>query len=172
MTIGERIKEIRVSQGLNQGEFAEAIGLKRSAISAMETSLRGTTPQTIQSICRMYGVNEEWLRNGTGPMYLELEPTQKIEKWLGSIQDGGSLSRFKAQLVAALAELDDAGWRAVHDVVMKAAAGELFPREEPEPEDEDARIEAEADMVRASYIQTRKGAAASSASSGGDADTG
>lgn len=64
--MNERIKQIRRDLGLTQTEFAERIGLKQNSISLIESGKRNISDQAVLSICREYGVNEEWLRTGTG----------------------------------------------------------------------------------------------------------
>jgi len=64
--VNERIKQIRRELGLTQTEFAERIGLKQNSIALIESGKRNISDQAVLSICREYGVNEEWLRTGTG----------------------------------------------------------------------------------------------------------
>lgn len=64
--MNERIKQIRRELGLTQAEFAERIGLKQNSIALIESGKRNISDQAVLSICREYGVNEEWLRTGTG----------------------------------------------------------------------------------------------------------
>ena len=67
--IGERIKELRKALGLTQTKFGDRIGLKQNSVALIETG-RPTSDQTIFAICREFRVNEEWLRNGTGEMFV------------------------------------------------------------------------------------------------------
>ena len=67
MTVNERVKEIRKSNNLTMDKFGERIGVTKSAISKIEKGERGVTDQMIKSICREFGYNEEWLRNGIEP---------------------------------------------------------------------------------------------------------
>lgn len=64
--MNERIKQIRRELGLTQTEFAERIGLKQNSIALIESGKRNISDQAVLSICREYGVNEEWIRTGTG----------------------------------------------------------------------------------------------------------
>lgn len=68
--MNERIKVLREELGLSMEKFGGRIGLTRSAISKIES---GSNPsdQTIISICREFNVNEDWLRNGNGDMFLD-----------------------------------------------------------------------------------------------------
>lgn len=65
----KRIKEIRESAGLTQVEFGKKIGLARNTIANYETGNRIPSNIVINSICREFGINEEWLRTGKGEMY-------------------------------------------------------------------------------------------------------
>lgn len=119
MTVGERIKKVRRSLDLTQQEFCGRIGLKRNSISLIESGSRNTSDQTIYSICREFGVNEEWLRNGHGEMFAPkatnaLEELAKerglshgtyiaLEKFLNlkpELQDG--IIAYFAEIAAAL----------------------------------------------------------------------
>ena len=71
MTIGERIRLIRKETGLNQTDFGEKVGLRQSSLGQIESGVRNATDRTIILICEKYGVREEWLRNGTGEMFLD-----------------------------------------------------------------------------------------------------
>ena len=70
LILNERIKVLREELGLSMEKFGGRIGLTRSAISKIES---GSNPsdQTVISICREFNVNEEWLRNGKGDMFLD-----------------------------------------------------------------------------------------------------
>lgn len=65
----KRIKEIRESAGLTQVEFGKKIGLARNTIANYETGNRIPSNIVINSICREFGISEEWLRTGKGEMY-------------------------------------------------------------------------------------------------------
>lgn len=65
----ERIKQLRSALNLTQQQFAEAVNLSRNYIAAMETGRREPGARTISDICRVYGVNEVWLRTGAGEMF-------------------------------------------------------------------------------------------------------
>ena len=72
MTIGERIKKVRKTLDLTQQEFADQLRMKRNSIAQVEGG-RGTSDQTIFSICREFNVSEQWLRTGAGEMFAPKE---------------------------------------------------------------------------------------------------
>lgn len=75
--MNKRIRELRKALNLSQREFAEKIGLKQNAVSYMEKENGNVTEQNIKLICAQFSVSEEWLRTGTGKMFLENEKKQK-----------------------------------------------------------------------------------------------
>lgn len=75
--MNERIRELRKTLNLSQKEFAEKIGLKQNAISYMEKRGFTVTEQNIKTICSQFSVNENWLRNGSGKMFLESDKKRK-----------------------------------------------------------------------------------------------
>lgn len=121
--VNERIKQIRRELGLTQQEFAERIGLKQNSIALIESGKRNISDQAVLSICREYGINEEWLRTGWGEKRTsnsnsELEAlTEKynlsvadvilIEKYIG-LKPGvrEAVLKFMTDVVASLQEPD------------------------------------------------------------------
>lgn len=73
MTINERVKEVRKIHKMTLEQFGEHIGVTKATISRIENGNRTVTEQMIKSICREFNINEEWLRNGTGSMKLEID---------------------------------------------------------------------------------------------------
>ena len=65
----DRIRLIRKNAGLTQSEFAEKIGTVQNTITGYETGRRNPSGSAIALICRIFNVNEDWLRNGLGEMY-------------------------------------------------------------------------------------------------------
>lgn len=78
--MNERLKEIRSSLGHSQEKFGKVLGVTNTAISGYESGRRNLTDQMIISICREFNVNEEWLRYGTGEMFIELPEEDEFFK--------------------------------------------------------------------------------------------
>ena len=68
--MNNRIRELRKALDLSQKEFAKKIGLKQNAISYMEKSGSTVTEQNIKTICSQFSVSENWLRTGSGKMFV------------------------------------------------------------------------------------------------------
>ncbi len=72
--MNERIKLLRTNLNLNQSEFANKIGIGQAGLSAIEKGIRSVTDRNVQLICSVFGVNENWLRNGEGDVFLNIPP--------------------------------------------------------------------------------------------------
>lgn len=73
MDINERIRYLRKEYlKMNQTDFSALLGMKQTSVSTFEKSGASVTDQTIKGICfAVKGLNEEWLRDGTGEMFIE-----------------------------------------------------------------------------------------------------
>ncbi|RKI63257.1 XRE family transcriptional regulator, partial [bacterium 1xD8-6] len=81
----ERVRELRKSLNLTLEKFGSKLGVGKNAISRIETGKSNLTEQMFKSICREFNVNPEWLRNGTGDMFLELDEDGIIAGWVGKV---------------------------------------------------------------------------------------
>lgn len=73
-----RLKIIRKDFKKTQKTFADSLGLSQNFIAQVEMGLKNLSDRTIRDICRIYGVNETWLRTGDGDPYLKVESTTEL----------------------------------------------------------------------------------------------
>ena len=73
----DRIRLVRKTLGLRQGDFARQIGLTQTALSMIELGKTALTDKNIKLICATFAVDEMWLRNGTGEMFGPASPYEK-----------------------------------------------------------------------------------------------
>lgn len=112
-----RIKEIRKAVNLTQDEFGKRLGISNTAISKIEKGENNVSEQNIISICREFNVNEEWLRNGTGEIFMPRTRNQVITDFLGDLIKENDT--FKKRFIESLAKLDEQEW----DVLKKVVEG-------------------------------------------------
>lgn len=129
--INTRLKSLRIDRGLNQQEFAAKIGVTDSAVSRWELGTREIPAIAIQSICREFGVREEWLREGTGEMYATLSREEEMGRLVRRLLSGSPAS-FQSALVMTLLRFDPDGpeWQIVEKIYNDLAA-ELEKGREP-----------------------------------------
>jgi transcriptional regulator with XRE-family HTH domain len=73
--MNNRLKEVRIKLGINQGEFSKGLGISQAQLSAIEHGKQSLTDRNIKVVCMVYRVNEHWLRTGEGEMFVPLEPS-------------------------------------------------------------------------------------------------
>lgn len=103
MTQGERVREIRKALGLTLDKFGDKIGLKKSGLSLIENGRNDLTEVNMKSICREFNVNESWLRDGSGEMFVSSTPYEKAYNRFGYIMENASPS--KRAVLTTLLEL-------------------------------------------------------------------
>lgn len=116
--MNERVKLLRKTLDLTMEKFGEKIGVKKSAISLIESGKNSLTEQMIKAICREFDVNEEWLRNGTGSMFIERTRDEEIAKFIGTIQSVDDDS-FMKKFISMLAKLDESEWKLLEKMALR-----------------------------------------------------
>ena len=107
--MNRRIAMARKERNVKQDDLAKQCGLTKNFISLIENGKREPSDRTINDICRILNVNEEWLRTGEGEMFIELSRKDKLMIWatesLTSVTDD-----FRNRFVDVLDALDDDDW--------------------------------------------------------------
>lgn len=70
--MNERLRKLRKALNMSQTAFGKRVGLKQSTITGYETGNRIPLDSVILLICKEFNVNEEWLRDGKGEMFLPI----------------------------------------------------------------------------------------------------
>ena len=113
----ERIRDLRKAIGLTQQDFADRLGVKRNTVALYETGKSGISDGIIKSICREFGVNEEWLRTGEGEMFVPRTKNQVITDFMADlVMEDDS---FKKRIIEALAQLDAKDWEELERIALK-----------------------------------------------------
>lgn len=115
----ERIKKIRQAKGMTQAEFADKINLSRNYVAMMEIGQREPSDRTIADICRVYGVDEVWLRTGVGEMSRRESREEAVAAVLGAAISGNSTARDR--LIRALARLPDDAFPLIEKFILDSA---------------------------------------------------
>lgn len=78
MGVGERIKEIRKTNGLTQEEFAKMFGLSHSHISNVEKGRENPSKTLLLFISSKFNLDYEWLAYGKKYMAMKLGEKMRI----------------------------------------------------------------------------------------------
>lgn len=105
----DRLKKLRKALNLTQQKFADKLGVKQNTIAQYEMGRNDPSDAVIISICREFNVSEEWLRNGTGEMFIPMSLDEEIASFIGDIQSDIE-ENFKKRFISALSKLDEDEW--------------------------------------------------------------
>lgn len=107
--MNERLRKLRKALDLTQQKFADRIGVKQNTVAQYEIGRNIPIDSVINLICREFNVNEEWLRTGTGDMFLPVDRNADIAKLTKMLLDEESDS-FKNRFISMLANLTTGEW--------------------------------------------------------------
>lgn len=140
-----RIRELRKMLGISQSEFADTLNLKQNSISLIEIGKRNPSDRTISDICQKFNVSEEWLRNGTGNVFIKT-PSSTIEK----LREEFHLDDFTCSFVYEYLKLDEEKRNAVQEFFYNVLSGmDAVDRQEPESSGHETAV----DRAEAEYIK-------------------
>ena len=117
MTEGERVKYLRKELGLTLEKFGDNLGVTKTAISNIEKGIRNLTDQMAKSICREYGVREEWLRTGDGEPFGSQTMNQSILAFANEVMADED-EAFRKRILAVLARLDSEEWELLEKIAL------------------------------------------------------
>lgn len=102
--MSERISEVVNLSGLNKTVFAEKINVSQSLVSLICSGKANPSDRTISDICRVFGVNEIWLRTGDGEMLAKKTREEELAEIFTRLQYNDDA---KSQLIRAIARMPD-----------------------------------------------------------------
>lgn len=164
MTINERVKLVRNALKLTQKEFGQRVTLAQTYLSQIEKGDRDVTEKILKIICSEFSVQEEWLRNGVGEMFVENDSTiisnLSIQYNLDSIDVKiiESYLNLSTQQRSAVKEYVRSIAGAILDESETVAAKEESPSKKDDPiHHEDDSIERELNAYRLELEAEKKG---------------
>lgn len=117
--MNERISYIIKSLGIKKVEFATALNLSGAMISKLCSGDGAPSDRTIADICRIFNVNEAWLRTGIGEPFIQLSREEEIASVLGKVIAGHDSE--KSAFIRALARIPDDAFPAITQLFLAVA---------------------------------------------------
>ena len=130
--MNDRIKTIRSALKLTQAEFGKRLGLSQNYIWMIERGDRTPSDRTLMDLCREFSVNEVWLREGVGPMFVERSRRDDLFDYARRIL-GGDLSDTEAAVLAVMAETTPEEWELFAAKVRAIVDGLDAKKEQADP---------------------------------------
>ena len=84
--VGSKIKTLRISQKITQNEFAERLGVTKSAISSYENGSRLPSYDILIKIARIFKVSTDYLLGCTEDKTITVNVSGLTEKQINSIK--------------------------------------------------------------------------------------
>ena len=125
MTVGERIKQVRITNKMTQAKFGERIKIAGQSVSLLEIGKNNASDQTISLICKEFGISETWLRTGEGEMEIPVNEDEEIADFLSDVLT--SKPDVRRRLISALARLDPEDWDLIERMIEKVSGDEEKP---------------------------------------------
>ena len=128
--MNERLKAVRLALRISQEEFGKRLGVTRGAITNIELNKVEPKPLFVDLICREFNVNEDWLKNGAEPMFLQRSRNEELSAFFGDLLNGEP--DFKHRLISVMSRLSVDQWQMLADMANMLV--EEVQKEKPSPE--------------------------------------
>ena len=114
--LAERILSVRKEAGLSQSAFGEKLNISQNFVWMMESGKRSPGDRTISDICRIFGVDEVWLRTGEGKMHV---PSAQNDRLAATLADAAARRETaKQRILRAVAQMPDEYFPAIEEFIM------------------------------------------------------
>lgn len=102
----ERIVELRKILGLTQQQFGDKLGIKRGTVANYEVGRNLPSKAVMRLICEEFGINRQWLEQGTGPIFIPERQTAEIKK-MANYYLAQESDSFRSRLISVISELSE-----------------------------------------------------------------
>lgn len=110
--MNERIKHLRKEVlKLSQKDFSDKLGLSENFVWMIEKGNRAPSDRTISDICRIFDIQEDWLRYGLEPMRAAKSKEEEIAELVASALSGSS--DFKKAVIRMICTRSDSDLQAL-----------------------------------------------------------
>lgn len=122
LPLSDRICTLRRQLNLSQAEFGAKVGVKQGSISAWESGAKSPSGAAIVSICQTFGVREEWLRTGEGPMEVQRPKDDVLMNFFNSVLEDQP-EAMRRRFVSSLAAFTPEDWETAAALMQKLVKG-------------------------------------------------
>jgi transcriptional regulator with XRE-family HTH domain len=117
-TLGDRIAYLVAETGLTKTAFAERIGLSQQYVSGICTNAKNPSDRTIADICRVFGVEELWLRTGEGEMFRQRTDEEELAEFFADVLNDAP-EATRRQIITNFARFNEEDWRNFTELIHK-----------------------------------------------------
>lgn len=106
-----RISEVVRISGLTKTDFAKKLGISQPFLSQLCAGTKIPSDRTISDICRIFDIQEDWLRHGLEPMRAAKSKEEEIAELVGSALSGSN--EFKKAVIRMICTRTEAELQAL-----------------------------------------------------------
>lgn len=115
--MNQRIKHLRKDVlKISQKDFAERLGLSENFVWMVEKGSRIPSDRTISDMCRIFDIQEDWLRYGLEPMQAAKSREEEIAELVGNALQGSS--EFKKAVIKMICSRSDKELEVLHEALL------------------------------------------------------
>ena len=108
--------------------FGAFLGMSKNGISEIEHGRSRLTEPVVNSILKTIWpggrrVSEAWLREGEGPMFVDLSAEEEMIRCVTAAQGGGP-SDMQLRFIRAVAKLPPDKWRVIEELMLEMVNGD------------------------------------------------
>lgn len=122
-TINERLQSLLDALNISKTDFAKKIHVSPAFVSMICSGKSSPGERTIKDICREYGVDEIWLRDGIGEMFRPRTREDEIVEFCADLL-GPDATEDQKKLVANLGKLTPEQWSFLYDIIKTLSGDE------------------------------------------------
>ena len=120
-TMNERVKWLRANLGLTQTDFGSRINISQNYVWMIEKGERVPGDRTIKDICRVFSVDEVWLRTGAGEPFKALSRADEITAFISKVL-GNDGTPIQQAFITVLARTTPDEWALFENKLLELAA--------------------------------------------------
>lgn len=122
--LNDRIKKVIAVKGIKKTAFAERINVSQAFVSQLCSGASQPSDRTIADICREFDISEEWLRDGTGEMFIERTRDEALAAFFGDVL---AADDFRARLLSVMSRLSTEEWALLEQMAQKLVEEQKKP---------------------------------------------
>lgn len=125
--ITERLKLLIDDLGINKREFSRRLKISESTVSNIFSGKATPSSVTIKKICEEFTVNAEWLENGVGEMYVDMDDIErtegKLRKLMAEYRLSSRAAKQRKNLIDLVLDMDDQTVETLYSICSKVCGG-------------------------------------------------
>lgn len=115
--ISKRIAKLIDSLQISKSDFARVLNISPAYVSKITNSGSIPSDRLLEDICEKFNVNEDWLRTGTGEMFI-IQTDDIAEQVSHLLEETNPFNNLIIEIMKSYQSLDPSGKKIIHDLIL------------------------------------------------------